>query len=101
MRYGAERVVLVDDEALAEYHPETTPRRSAASSSRRGRTRLILDGEGRDYGPRVAGELELGMTGDCVDLGIDKAGRLIQYKPAYGGNIVSVIMGATTRSSPR
>ena len=51
---------------------------------------------GRDYGPRVAGELELGMTGDCVDLGIDKAGRLIQYKPAYGGNIISVIMGATT-----
>ena len=36
------------------------------------------------------------MTGDCVDLGIDKAGRLIQYKPAYGGNIISVIMGATT-----
>ena len=51
---------------------------------------------GRDYGPRVAGELELGMTGDCVDLGIDRGGRLIQYKPAYGGNIVSVIMGATT-----
>jgi electron transfer flavoprotein alpha subunit len=51
---------------------------------------------GRDLGPRVAGELELGMTGDCVDLGIDRAGRLIQHKPAYGGNIVSVIMGATT-----
>jgi electron transfer flavoprotein alpha subunit len=51
---------------------------------------------GRDYGPRVAGDLELGMTGDCVGLGIDKAGRLIQTKPAYGGNIVSVIMGATT-----
>ena len=51
---------------------------------------------GRDLGPRVAGELELGMTGDCVDLGIDRAGRLIQNKPAYGGNIVSVIMGATT-----
>src|SRR5207249_2866616 len=51
---------------------------------------------GRDYGPRAAGALELGMTGDCVDLGIDKAGRLIQTKPAYGGAIVSVIMGATT-----
>jgi len=36
------------------------------------------------------------MTGDCVGLGIDRAGRLIQTKPAYGGNIVSVIMGATT-----
>ena len=51
---------------------------------------------GRDVGPRAAGELELGMTGDCVNLGIDRAGRLIQTKPAYGGNIVSVIMGATT-----
>jgi electron transfer flavoprotein alpha subunit len=36
------------------------------------------------------------MTGDCVGLGIDRAGRLIQTKPAYGGAIVSVIMGATT-----
>jgi electron transfer flavoprotein alpha subunit len=36
------------------------------------------------------------MTGDCVGLNIDRAGRLIQTKPAYGGNIVSVIMGATT-----
>ena len=27
---------------------------------------------------------------------IAKAGRLLQTKPAYGGNIVSVIMGATT-----
>src|SRR5207247_3125427 len=42
------------------------------------------------------GELELGMTGDCVGLGIDRAGRLIQTKPAYGGAIVSVIMGSTT-----
>jgi electron transfer flavoprotein alpha subunit len=51
---------------------------------------------GRDLAPRIAGELELGMTGDCVGLNIDRAGRLIQTKPAYGGNIVSVIMGATT-----
>ena len=36
------------------------------------------------------------MTGDCVAVDIAKAGRLLQTKPAYGGNIVSVIMGATT-----
>jgi len=36
------------------------------------------------------------MTGDCVGVDIAKAGRLLQQKPAYGGNIVSVIMGATT-----
>jgi electron transfer flavoprotein alpha subunit len=95
-RWGAERVVVVpipegyrpDVHAAAlkqfvvEYRPHVLLIPSTAL--------------GRDYGPRVAGELELGMTGDCVDLGIDKAGRLIQYKPAYGGNIVSVIMGRTT-----
>jgi electron transfer flavoprotein alpha subunit len=53
-------------------------------------------GRGRDYGPRTAGELELGMTADCVGVDIAKAGRLLQQKPAYGGNIVSVILGATT-----
>ena len=51
---------------------------------------------GREVGRRAAGELGLGMTGDCVGVDIAKAGRLLQQKPAYGGNIVSVIMGATT-----
>ncbi|HXV96344.1 MAG TPA: FAD-binding protein [Gaiellaceae bacterium] len=98
VRHGAERVVLVDDERLAEYHPETfaAALRHVVESERPHVLLIPSTTEGRDYGPRVAGELELGMTGDCVDLGIDRAGRLIQYKPAYGGNIVSVIMGATT-----
>lgn len=97
-RHGAERVVLVDDPRLAEYGPETYAA-ALRSVVERERPHVLLVPStimGRDYGPRVAGELELGMTGDCVDLGIDKAGRLLQYKPAYGGNIVSVIMGATT-----
>ncbi len=97
-RYGAERVVVVDDERLAEYHPETfaAALRRIVEDEQPHALLIPSTAQGRDYGPRVAGELELGMTGDCVDLGIDRAGRLIQYKPAYGGNIVSVIMGATT-----
>jgi electron transfer flavoprotein alpha subunit len=98
VRYGAERVVVVDDERLAEYHPDPyfSALRRVVESERPHALLIPSTIMGRDYGPRVAGELELGMTGDCVDLGIDKGGRLIQYKPAYGGNIVSVIMGATT-----
>jgi electron transfer flavoprotein alpha subunit len=97
-RHGAEVVVEVSDPSLREYHPE---RWSAALRQvlERERPHALLvpaSADGRDYGPRAAGELELGMTGDCVGLGIDRAGRLIQTKPAYGGAIVSVIMGATT-----
>ena len=94
-RHGADRVVLV---GLDEYDPQVW---SAALrqvlEQRRPHVLLIpATATGRDLGPRVAGELELGMTGDCVGLGIDRGGRLLQTKPAYGGNIVSVIMGATT-----
>ncbi len=96
--HGAERVVVVENERLGPYHPELW---SAALVQVLQRLRphvlaIPATTNGRDLGPRAAGELELGMTGDCVNLGIDRAGRLIQTKPAYGGNIVSIIMGATT-----
>jgi electron transfer flavoprotein alpha subunit len=97
-RYGAERVVVAEDPNLGEHHPEVWSR-ALQSVVERARPHVLLIPAttfGRDVGPRVAGELELGMTGDCVGLGIDRAGRLVQTKPAYGGNIVSVIMGRTT-----
>ncbi len=98
VRHGAEVVVSVDDEQLREYEPERWAGALAQVLERERPHALLIPAtsRGRDYGPRAAGALELGMTGDCVDLGIEKAGRLIQFKPAYGGNIVSVIMGATT-----
>jgi electron transfer flavoprotein alpha subunit len=96
VRHGAERVVVLPVDA--EYHTDVyeAALRAFVESERPHALLIPSTAMGRDYGPRVAGELELGMTGDCVDLAIDKAGRLIQYKPAYGGNIVSVIMGSTT-----
>jgi electron transfer flavoprotein alpha subunit len=97
-RRGAERVVIADDERFRDYHPElwVAALRSILAARRPHVLLFPSTANGRDLVPRVAGELQLGMTGDCVGLGIDRAGRLIQTKPAYGGNIVSVIMGATT-----
>jgi electron transfer flavoprotein alpha subunit len=97
IRHGAEAAYVVDDESLAEYDAA----RIAAALRlvvERERPHVLLipaSARGRDYGPRLAGELQVGMTGDCVNVDIAKAGRLLQTKPAYGGNIVSVIMGAT------
>lgn len=97
-RFGAEIVRVVDDPALAEYHPELWGE-ALKGVLERERPHVLLipaTGRGRDYGPRAAGELQLGMTGDCVGVDIAKAGRLLQQKPAFGGNIVSVIMSRTT-----
>ena len=96
--HGAEVIYVADDPALAEYHHElwaAVLRKVLLEHE----PRVLLvpaTGRGRDYGPRAAGDLELGMTADCVGVDIAKAGRLLQQKPAYGGNIVSVILGATT-----
>jgi electron transfer flavoprotein alpha subunit len=90
--------VQVDDERLSTYQPEVwaAALRQVVAQERPHVLLIPASAFGRDLGPRVAGELELGMTGDCVAVDIAKAGRLLQTKPAYGGNIVSVIMGRTT-----
>jgi electron transfer flavoprotein alpha subunit len=50
---------------------------------------------GRDLAPRVAARLQVGLTGDCIGLEIDDQGRLVQLKPAFGGNIVAPILSKT------
>jgi len=55
---------------------------------------------GRDLAPRVASALKTGLTADCTDLQIgsyESAGRLYQQKlmqirPAWGGNIIATIV---------
>lgn len=98
IRHGADAAYVVDDESLDDYDGA-----QVAAALRlvieRERPHVVLipaSARGRDYGPRLAGELEVGMTGDCVNVDIAKAGRLLQTKPAFGGNIVSVIMGSTS-----
>ncbi|GAC1521814.1 MAG: hypothetical protein NVS3B14_22990 [Ktedonobacteraceae bacterium] len=40
--------------------------------------------------------MNLGLTGDCIDLGIDEQQRLVQYKPAFGNQIISAILSNTS-----
>jgi electron transfer flavoprotein alpha subunit len=98
-RHGAERVVRVSASPLVDaYHPELWAAALRQVLERRRPHVLLLPAStnGRDFGARAAGELQFAMTADCVGVDIAKAGRLLQQKPAFGGNIVSVIMGATT-----
>jgi electron transfer flavoprotein alpha subunit len=97
-RHGAEIVHVAEDAALRDYLPEPWIAAVRFVVERERPHVLLIPAtlRGRDLGPRLAGELQFGMTADCVDLGIDRGGRLVQHKPAYGGNIDSVIMGSTT-----
>ena len=51
---------------------------------------------GRDVAARVAARLRLGLTGDCIGFEVDAEGRLVQMKPAFGGNVVAPILSKTS-----
>lgn len=95
--YGAERVYVAADPALAAYTTDgyTAVLVRAIDHYRPMAVLLGSTANGRDLAPRVAARLQLGLTGDCIDLGIDEQGRLIQYKPAFGNKILSSILSST------
>ena len=96
--YGADVVYRADEARLASY--DTALYAALLSRAIQAhKPQVLLLGStamGRDLAPRVAARLGLGLTGDCVDLEVDNQGRLLQLKPAFGGNIVAPILSKTT-----
>jgi electron transfer flavoprotein alpha subunit len=95
--HGADRVLLGDHPLLAPYHTEGHAGVLAAAIQSHAPGIVLIPATtiGRDLAPRVAARLQLGLTGDCVDVGIDADGRLLQYKPAFGGSVVAPILSRT------
>ncbi|HXU09872.1 MAG TPA: FAD-binding protein, partial [Blastocatellia bacterium] len=95
--HGATRVYAADDERFARYSTfdYTTLLVDAIRTHNPMTVLLGSTSNGRDLAPRIAARLSLGLTADCIDLDIDERGELIQYKPAFGGNIVALIYSKT------
>jgi electron transfer flavoprotein alpha subunit len=95
--HGADVVYLAQERRLEHYSTDIYAA-LLTKAIREHKPGVVLFGStaiGRDVAPRVAARLGLGLTGDCVDLDVDDAGRLLQYKPAFGGNIVAPILSRT------
>ncbi|HSB12582.1 MAG TPA: FAD-binding protein [Blastocatellia bacterium] len=95
--HGADRVYLGDHEQLARY--STAAYTSLLVDAIKAYNPLVVlipsTSNGRDLAPRIAARLEAGLTADCVDLDVNERGELMQYKPAFGGNIVALIYSRT------
>lgn len=93
--YGADRVLLADDPALATYRTEVYAH-LLEEWCRQERPAILLFGassRGRDLAGSVATALHTGLTADCTALEIDQeTGLLLQTRPAYGGNIMATII---------
>ncbi|MBI3247254.1 MAG: electron transfer flavoprotein alpha/ beta subunit [Deltaproteobacteria bacterium] len=96
--HGADVVYLAQDRRLVHYSTDLYTA-MLAKAIREHQPGVVLFGStatGRDLAPRVAARLGLGLTGDCVDLEVNDKGQLLQYKPAFGGNIVAPILSRTS-----
>ncbi|MEA2647771.1 MAG: hypothetical protein QOG61_206 [Candidatus Binataceae bacterium] len=95
--YGADHLLLVDSPALENYSPDAAAEAFARLVHERTPWALLLcaSERGRDWGPRLAARLGLGLTGDAVGLELDGEGRMVALKPAFGGNIVAPILSKT------
>ena len=92
--YGAERIYLIEHELLEHYTTDAYAD-VLASVIVRYKPSIVLFGatiNGRDLAPRVAARLRVGLTADCTGLEIDDEKRLVQTRPAFGGNVMASII---------
>lgn len=95
--YGADQVIVLDHPALEAYAPEAAAEAVAHLVRERTPWGVLLNASerGRDWGPRLAARLGLGLTGDAIGVELDSEGRMVALKPAFGGNIVAPILSKT------
>ena len=93
--YGADKVYLADDPALAD-HQEDYYTGVLVDLIRQHKPEILLAGAtamGRSFIPRVASIIYTGLTADCTGLDIDPENKLLlQTRPTFGGNVMATIM---------
>jgi electron transfer flavoprotein alpha subunit len=95
--YGADRVLTLGISNLGPIYGRNVPVALAEAISQQSPYAVLFPStsDGRDLASRIAARLELGLTGDAIDLEVDEQGRLVQLKPALGGNVVAPILSKT------
>lgn len=98
--YGADKVYLGEDAALAEYNSDIYVT-ALANLCKEISPNILLMGHtimGRDLAPRLAFRLETGLGTDCTNLSIDPDSRLlVQTRPVYGGNAQANVVVESAR----
>jgi electron transfer flavoprotein alpha subunit len=95
--FGADQVIAIDHPVLSSYTPEAAAEAVAKIVSIHAPWGILIGAteRGRDWGPRLAARLGLGLTGDAIDIELDSENRMVALKPAFGGNIVAPIYSKT------
>ncbi|MGQ4892427.1 MAG: electron transfer flavoprotein subunit alpha/FixB family protein [Candidatus Njordarchaeia archaeon] len=99
IKYGADRVYLVDRKEYYDYNPETYGYAFIQLVRKYKPYGILIGGtkNGRDLGGKIAIPLRTGLAADCTQFEIDKNDNLVQIRPATGGKILAYIITPTRR----
>jgi len=89
-RYGADKVFVVEHEALANYSAEGYRTVVVDFLREHGCEVAIFPGSalGKDLAPRVAARMDVGYAGDCTELAVE-GGEVVATRPRYAGKVFS------------
>ncbi len=93
-KYGAEKIIAVDDKIYEQYTTDAYADTLVALLKKYEPTTMFVGatGNGRDMAPRVSCRLGTGLTADCTALDIDEEdGKMAWTRPAFGGNLMATI----------
>ena len=95
--YGADRVLVLDNSRLGPVYGLAVSATLIGAVAKETPYAVLFasTADGGDLASRLAAKLDLGLTGDAINLEIDSEGRLVQLKPALGGNVVAPILSKT------
>ncbi len=103
-KYGAEKVFVADDPALADFTTEAYTNALAGLVGQIQPAVILLGAttQGKDLGARLSARLDAALATDAVGLGVD-GGQVVATRPMYGGKVLAdvVLTGAPAIVSVR
>jgi electron transfer flavoprotein alpha subunit len=98
--FGADRVFYFEHPILENYNTDGY-KKVLKTFLLEKQPEIVLIGAtslGRDLAPRLAASVGAGLTADCTGLDIDESDKkLLQTRPAFGGNLMAVIVCPNNR----
>ncbi|NLB32334.1 MAG: 4Fe-4S binding protein [Tissierellia bacterium] len=98
--YGADEVLLIDEEWLNDFNDHIYGEIMTELISQY-KPEIVLVGatsNGRSLAPHISSTLKTGLTADCTGLDIDMESKLlVQTRPAFGGNLMAEIICPNNR----
>ncbi len=89
--YGADKVYIVEHEALSQYTSDAYAK-ALADLIKKEQPSLVLFGatiNGKDLSPKAAARVDSGLATDCTEMKLDDSGNFCVKRPTYAGKVLA------------